>query len=167
MTDQPNQSPDARIQDALPAEQRVVRPDPINRSIELPGLVGEASKDRFLAATADNLLAVIIGVGLASLISEQGQVMRGAAFVVAYFAYFFVSEGALSTTIGKWTFGLRVRQLSGERCTWIQALLRTLLRPIEVNPVLAGGLPAIVVALLNKRRQRLGDIIARTVVVAV
>jgi uncharacterized RDD family membrane protein YckC len=39
------------------------------------------------------------------------------------------------------------------------------LRLIEVNPFLVGGLPAGLVLLLTRRRQRLGDLLAGTYVV--
>jgi uncharacterized RDD family membrane protein YckC len=40
-----------------------------------------------------------------------------------------------------------------------------LLRLVEVNPLLVGGLPAGIVAVLSPRKQRLGDMLAGTLVV--
>jgi uncharacterized RDD family membrane protein YckC len=49
----------------------------------------------------------------------------------------------------------------------IKALVRTALRLIEVNPLLAGGLPAAgFVAWAGPFRQRLGDLAANTYVVS-
>jgi hypothetical protein len=45
-------------------------------------------------------------------------------------------------------------------------MLRTLLRVIEVNPILLGALPAGIMLLVTKRRQRLGDLLAGTVVIS-
>jgi uncharacterized RDD family membrane protein YckC len=127
---------------------------------------GQASKDRFLAAICDNLLSIITAVVVASFLSGSTDVVRGSAFVGTYLAYYLLSEGLLGATPGKMVFGLRVRRLSGESCTWLQAGIRTLLRVIEVNPVLLGALPAGIVILATKRKQRLGDMLAGTVVVS-
>jgi uncharacterized RDD family membrane protein YckC len=45
-------------------------------------------------------------------------------------------------------------------------LVRTLLRLLEANPLLFGGLPAGVAILLSGRNQRLGDLAAGTMVVS-
>ena len=37
---------------------------------------------------------------------------------------------------------LSIRQISGERCTRSQLLIRSLFRLLEVNPILFGDLPA-------------------------
>lgn len=47
------------------------------------------------------------------------------------------------------------------------ALVRTLLRVVEANPLLFGGVPAGVCILASKRNQRLGDLAAGTLVVSV
>ncbi len=46
-----------------------------------------------------------------------------------------------------------------------QVLVRTVFRLIEVNPLLAGGVPAGIVAAISKRKQRLGDLVANTYVI--
>jgi uncharacterized RDD family membrane protein YckC len=46
-------------------------------------------------------------------------------------------------------------------------LLRTLLRIVEVNPLLFGGLSAGLSIAATKRHQRLGDILAGTLVVRI
>ena len=61
-------------------------------------------------------------------------------------------------------FGLWVRRLEGGPCSWKQAGIRTIARLIEVNPLLLGGLPAGIVILMTEKRQRIGDILAGTVV---
>ena len=88
------------------------------------------------------------------------------ALCSAHLAYFFVFEALWSRTPGKYLFGLRVCQLDGSRCTLRSAMLRTLLRVIEVNPLLFGALPAGIVLLITERKQRLGDILAGTVVIS-
>lgn len=66
-------------------------------------------------------------------------------------------------TVGKKVFGLRVIQESGVRISWLQAVLRNLARPVDRLPVfyLVGGLAA----LFTPSQQRLGDLLAGTVVI--
>ncbi len=59
-----------------------------------------------------------------------------------------------------------VRKLNGEPCDWTAAAIRSVLRVIEVNPLLLGGLPAGLVVISTARKQRLGDILGGTVVVS-
>ena len=128
-------------------------------------LVGVANKDRFFAAVCDNVLAFIVAALIAAAIGTLGELIPTLVMVVAYFAYFLVTEGVLGTTPGKLLCGLRVKTLSGGRCTWRHAAIRTACRLIEVDPILLGGLPAGIVILTTSRRQRLGDLLAGTVVV--
>jgi uncharacterized RDD family membrane protein YckC len=59
-----------------------------------------------------------------------------------------------------------VIDLSGGRCGWRRALVRTLLRAAETDPLLFGELPARVAILVSKRNQRLGDSAAVALVVS-
>lgn len=82
-------------------------------------------------------------------------------------AYFPLTEGLTGRTLGKWALGLKVVRRDGQLPGLGKALLRTLLRLVEVNPFLLGGLIAGVVVLASKNRQRLGDMVADTYVVRV
>src|SRR5262249_14817359 len=66
-------------------------------------------------------------------------------------------------TIGKRLLGLRVVEANGLRLKPAQIVIRNLLRAVDFLPMfyLAGGLACV----LNKRRQRLGDIAAGTIVI--
>lgn len=79
-------------------------------------------------------------------------------------AYYPVLEGFTGTTLGKLIARVKVVNEQGQTPGIGKALLRTLLRLIEVNPLLAGGLPAGIVVLSSKKRQRLGDMAADTYV---
>jgi uncharacterized RDD family membrane protein YckC len=70
-----------------------------------------------------------------------------------------------SRTLGKFCMGLIVVQYDGRRCTWRQAIIRTLFRFVEVNPLLLGALPAAISIIGSRHRQRFGDKVARTIVV--
>jgi uncharacterized RDD family membrane protein YckC len=74
-------------------------------------------------------------------------------------------EWLTGRTIGKLLLGIVVVRFDGGRTRFWQILVRTLLRVVEVNPVLFGALPAGVLVLVSPNRQRLGDRLAGTVVV--
>jgi uncharacterized RDD family membrane protein YckC len=114
----------------------------------------------FVIAAA--LFSVVVG-----LISGDAP-MPGWAIAVAiipFLAYFLLTEWLWGLTVGKLLFGLRVRQISGERCTARQIAIRTVLRLVEVNPFCLGELPAAIMLFFTARRQRIGDWLAGTVVV--
>jgi len=58
-----------------------------------------------------------------------------------------------------------VRKLDGSPCDWKAALIRGALRLVEVNPILLGGLPAGLAIIASARKQRIGDMLAGTLVV--
>jgi uncharacterized RDD family membrane protein YckC len=79
-------------------------------------------------------------------------------------AYYPVLEHLFGRTLGKLVCRVRVVDGTGGHPSWGQAIIRTVLRIIEVNPALLGGLPAGIVVLASKNRQRLGDMAASTFV---
>jgi uncharacterized RDD family membrane protein YckC len=87
--------------------------------------------------------------------------------VVAIAAYFTVSEGLTGRTLGKLLTGTIVVDAEGRPPGIWRALVRTLMRLVEVNPLLLGGIPAGIVVAMTKEKQRLGDLAAGTYVVPV
>jgi uncharacterized RDD family membrane protein YckC len=81
------------------------------------------------------------------------------------FAYFPVLETVYGRSLGKLLTGIIVVNEYGQLPRLGQAIVRTLLRLIEVNPFLIGGLPAGIAVLLSRSKQRLGDMLARTYVI--
>ena len=79
--------------------------------------------------------------------------------------YFVVLEWRFGRTLGKLLTGTIVVNEQGGRPSFGQSVIRTLLRIVEVNPLLFGGVPAGIIALLTPCKQRLGDIFAKTYVV--
>lgn len=73
-------------------------------------------------------------------------------------------EWRLGKTLGKYALFIRVVNAAGDTPSLKQVALRTLLRLVEVNPLLVGGIPAGVAVLMSKHRQRLGDMAAGTYV---
>jgi uncharacterized RDD family membrane protein YckC len=81
--------------------------------------------------------------------------------VAAWLAYFACCEWWFGGTLGKRAVGISVTSLGGTRPNPLQAVARNLLRLVDgFGFYLVGA----VFVLLTKKRQRLGDLIARTVV---
>jgi uncharacterized RDD family membrane protein YckC len=80
-------------------------------------------------------------------------------------SYYAVLEGLFGASVGKALAGLRVTDLEGRRIGWQAAVVRNLARLLDVLPFtyLLGG----VLTLATRRHQRLGDLLAGSVVVPV
>lgn len=81
---------------------------------------------------------------------------------VLIFAYYFLTESAFCASPGKLALGLRVLKKDGGRCNIGAAFVRNLLRFIDALPVLY--LIAVVFVISTPYKQRLGDLLAGTVV---
>jgi uncharacterized RDD family membrane protein YckC len=77
--------------------------------------------------------------------------------------YMILSEGRFGQSLGKKLFGLKVKKENGKKIGMKEAVIRNLLRVIDVLPMyyIAG----IVILFVNKKHQRIGDLAAKTVVV--
>ncbi len=129
-------------------------------------VIGDASKARVIASFFDHLIAFALMMLAVALVPEDYPTVKAVLFVVIYLAYFVVLEALWSRTLGKFFQGLVVRKLDGSPCGLKAALIRGLLRVIEVNPLLLGGLPAGIAIITTERKQRIGDLLAGTVVVS-
>ena len=129
-------------------------------------LIGDASKERIFAYIIDNLIACLLAILLVAQLNSESPVLSGSVLSITYLSYFFVFELAWARTPGKILQGLVVRDINGGPSNAKQILIRTLARIIEANPILLGGLPAGLVAASSANKQRLGDILAGTVVVS-
>ncbi len=99
-------------------------------------------------------------------INGHGLVLSGVPLLVttlAWLAYMAVMEATAGASIGKLLTRIRVVTYEGTRPAWGRALARTAMRIIDVLPVfyLLGG----TVAAVSDKRQRLGDLVAGTLVV--
>lgn len=79
-----------------------------------------------------------------------------------YFVYHLALEASLGWSLGKRILGLRVANLDGTKVGFTGALLRNLLRPIELFPFFPFGA---IILMATRRRQRLGDLWGKTIVV--
>jgi uncharacterized RDD family membrane protein YckC len=78
-------------------------------------------------------------------------------------AYYIVLEGLVGRTVGKMATGIRVVREDGTTPPGFgAAVIRTLLRIVDG---LIGNLVGFIVVLASKKRQRLGDMAAKTLVV--
>ncbi|HUW82004.1 MAG TPA: RDD family protein [Phycisphaerae bacterium] len=89
-----------------------------------------------------------------------------AGFRCVHGAYCALGEALMGSSPGKRLLGCRVVTEQGDRISLGQAILRNLFRvlELEIDPPL---LPLVLLVGLTRNRQRLGDIVARTVVVEV
>jgi len=85
--------------------------------------------------------------------------------VLFFILYYPILEGLTGQTFGKWVCRMRVVDANGNIPGIPRAIIRTLLRLIEINPFLFGGIPAGIAVASSTKRQRLGDMAANTFVV--
>ena len=100
---------------------------------------------------------------LAMQLSWQEMVMLQGLHLALILVYFTVAEGIFGRTIGKRLMGLSVRTDFGMPISFRQALVRNLLRIVDEFP--GFYLLGLVSILIGPRPQRLGDRVARTLVV--
>jgi uncharacterized RDD family membrane protein YckC len=154
------------------------RPVPLKtsprRTVEKRDIYGSVG-DRGLALLADRilLLALLAPVGAAiasSWAPPAGQeldplktsIASGTIAILVAFLYHTILEATTGTTLGKAIMGLRVRS-EGDRPAIVACAVRNLLRAVDGLLLYAVGF---LVALFSARRQRLGDRVAQTAVLA-
>lgn len=120
---------------------------------------------RHLAGLVDNVVAMMVSVVCAKSLPASMPLAQGVVVFAVYLCYFAVFELAFSTTPGKIMNGLVIRDFGGGRCSARQAMIRTLFRLFEVNPLFLGFLPAAARIIWSRNHQRFGDKAAGTVVV--
>ncbi|WP_417358545.1 MULTISPECIES: RDD family protein [Gammaproteobacteria] len=81
--------------------------------------------------------------------------------------YFPILEAFTGYSVGKFICRVKVIDRNGNNPGILKSVIRTLLRIIEVNPFLAGGIPAGLIVFFSKKGQRLGDMAAGTYVAQV
>ncbi len=147
-------------------------------ALPVPGL------DRRAAAVLIDSFIVAVLIGLASWVFGVDHVINGTAprpgqsgphfyqstsaidpvpAAAIAIAYFVILEGLFGNTIGKLLLRLRVTNLERNPASVGAILVRNLLRPVDWAPGVY--LVAWIVAATSPLRQRLGDRIARTIVV--
>jgi uncharacterized RDD family membrane protein YckC len=121
---------------------------------------------RCLASLLDNITWIFFYlwfyvwiVGGAFLASDAAGIVAVLVFFSLWFNYFAVCEWRWGQTIGKNATGIEVRSIDrAPRLTYGQASIRNLLRLIDILVI------GEVMIAVGKRKQRLGDLAAKTVV---
>ena len=129
--------------------------------------------DRFLAQAVDMLVGIGLFFFFGFLISGTGKsgsfnLTGGAALLMIFLvstlmlAYFVAGEALIGVTLGKITAGIRVEMPDGALIGWRPSIVRNLMRLVDGLPIfyLVGAFSF----LLTKHSQRLGDLVANTVV---
>jgi uncharacterized RDD family membrane protein YckC len=127
--------------------------------------IAAALVDIFLLAIVFVLLGIFTGHAHSS--SNSASVTLGAGgtivFLLIVALYYFGCESATGQTIGKRLLRIRVKSEDGTRATTRAVAIRTLMRIIDVLPLLyLVGFVAMMAT--GTRRQRLGDLLGRTAV---
>jgi len=124
--------------------------------------VGHILGQRWGALILDIFFFLVLLVALSMTIEDSDLPLTLMAVFIPL--YFVVLEGFCGVTLGKLGTKIRVVDARGQTPGILRALVRMLLRLIEVNPIIFGGIPAAIVVWLSETRQRLGDMLAGTYV---
>jgi uncharacterized RDD family membrane protein YckC len=137
--------------------------------------MGDVFGRRIAAAAIDAavilILLVVIAKGLGSEHGTSQSIWaetKGSPrtiFILLTFAYFFGTELVWAQTLGKRVMKLRVVRADGSKLTAGPAAIRNLVRFVDALPALY-IVGAITVFATGQRRERLGDMAAKTKVVA-
>lgn len=119
---------------------------------------------------------VIVFVVLGAAVGVATGETHGASFnlhgwavlvwIILSFAYWIVCERLWGMTIGKRLFSIQVVGDDGARPTWLQSIVRNLMRIVDGFPYLLPYLTGFIVAETNVQRRRIGDRVASTRVAA-
>jgi len=110
-------------------------------------------------------IGAILGFGyiLGNIDAGLATALISVAVVFIPLLYFVLMEGLWNgQTLGKRSAGIRVRMADGTPVTLVAALTRNIMRPADMVP--GAYFVGILAMFLNPRSQRLGDLIADTVV---
>lgn len=150
----------------LDGTHTVLTPEYVEFNFVLAGLMS-----RFLAWLLDTLITTLVTVVVSIALALTAVVAKGFAGAAMFILWFLIDwgygillEAAMSgQTIGKRALGLRVIHESGVRAGFYHVVIRNLARPVDRLPIfyLVGG----VAALFSQDQQRLGDMLAGTIVV--
>ena len=104
---------------------------------------------------------ILLPAAALALYLTKGDVTLGAGLLVLALdlSYFFVMEAVKGQTIGKKFANLRVMHVDGSAASAGRIALRTITRPLDYTFV-----GFLTVLATGKRRQRIGDLLARTIV---
>ena len=120
---------------------------------------------RILAFLLDGVLIGVLGLPFILLGPVAGDLITLlflGVYVLIGLVYALLLEGLLGYTPGKYLFGLAVVKSDGSQCTITASVIRNLAWIIDTLPTL--NLVAMVSIYLTEKDQRVGDLVADTVV---
>ncbi len=125
--------------------------------------------DGIVLGIVNGIIAAIFHIGMVT--TANGSMSYSASGpgatlpYIIFLIYYIVLEATMGATLGKLALGLRVVKADGSPISWGESIIRNLLRFIDVIP---GFIPYLLGAILiwtSPTKQRLGDRLAKTVVV--
>jgi len=132
---------------------------------------------RLLAVIIDGIILGIVN-GIIGFVFHAGMVTNvngvmsynssgpGAVLqILIPFLYYIILEATMGATLGKLALGLRVVKLDGSPISWGESIIRNLLRIIDYIPYFIPYLLGAILIWTSPMKQRLGDRIAKTVVI--
>lgn len=139
----------------------VITPEHVRFDFQLAGPF-----HRLVAFIVDLVAIISIGLAIGNVLGYLGAVGMGITLFL-WFALFWGYGGLFETywngqTPGKWAFGMRVVSRGGLTINAQQAVLRNVLRGVDIFPPFFPGLIAM---LCSREFQRLGDMAAGTMVI--
>jgi len=128
-------------------------------------------RPRIAAQIVDSIVLLVffylIGFAMSGSFTFQYYGADAYPFMAAYFLvfllYYILLEGSMGQTLGKKALKLKVVRESGEPCGYGPAAARTILRIVDVLPIFY--IIGMILIARSERKQRLGDSVAKTVVV--
>ncbi len=123
---------------------------------------------RAVAIIIDMIVLSLVGWGIGmgtGMSSATGFSLTGAPALIWFaiaLAYYVVMEVQLGGTLGKMAMGVKVVKEDGSKLDWVASIIRNLLRIIDGFFFYLVGA---IVVWTSKKKQRLGDMAAHTLVV--
>ncbi|MFC6614263.1 RDD family protein [Halopenitus salinus] len=130
------------------------------------GTTGDVILHRILAFFIDGILVGLLWGGVVFVGSALGDIaflVLALLGAVAILIYVFLLEGLYGYTPGKYLLGLVVVKSDGSNCTIGASILRNLLWIVDSLPT--ANIVAMVLILFTDDNQRVGDLVADTIVV--
>jgi uncharacterized RDD family membrane protein YckC len=118
---------------------------------------------RFLAVFIDGLILLVMAGPFAEITHRPGYYRIGWHGWHVFWpgliglVYYTLLEGTAGATIGKFAVGIRVVNEDGSKLTWTGAIIRNLVRFIDLIPYVPAYLVGAISVWVSPTKQRLGD----------
>jgi uncharacterized RDD family membrane protein YckC len=159
-----------------PIAEAEILPEPIEDVRQLAPIEKQFASilSRFFASLIDMIL-IGFSMVLLFLISPFNELRLQSSmnfvvlFLVTYltvlFLYHMLLEGIKGVTVGKWLIGIKVVKEDLHNVNIHNSAIRNVLRIVDAFPFFAPYLLGVIVIQRREKRQRVGDLVAHTVVI--